>query len=80
MLSVTVTAVGADPAEKEDPGTAVSAPVVRFTENPETLFPELFTTYKRLPDRSKLSENGVNTPPNGEPANCFNFPLFVFRL
>jgi len=54
--------VGPEPAANGEPGTAVSAPVVRFTEYPDTLFPESFATYRKLPERSKLNEYGADTP------------------
>ena len=77
---MTVTAVGAEPAENAEPETGVSIPVARFTEYPDTLFPELFATYKKLPEGSKLNEKGVDTPANGELGNCLSFPVFGFRL
>jgi hypothetical protein len=36
--------VGLDPAENGEPGTGDSSPVGLSIANPDTLFPELFTT------------------------------------
>src|SRR5260370_28326065 len=61
-LSTTVTEVGPCPAAKGEPGTAVNAPDDLFTTKPETLFPGAgpvaFTTYRNVPERSKLSKYG----------------------
>jgi hypothetical protein len=59
---MTVTPVGPEAVANGEPGTGVSAPLVRFTEYPDTLDPESFATYKKLPDRSKLNEYGADTP------------------
>src|SRR5258708_22814848 len=82
-LSTTVTEVGPCPAGKGEPGTGVNAPDALFTTKPETLFPGAgpmsFTTYRNVPERSKLSEYGPNTPVTGKPASGLSFPVDLFR-
>jgi hypothetical protein len=79
-VSTTVIEAGIVPEGNGEPNTGVKVPVVLSIANPDTLFAEPFVTYKKLSERSKLSEYGSETPSKGEVGSSFKLPVLPNKL